>query len=211
MVTRVVSMLLVATALIGCGERNPRPEPGQKIVIADWRQMATAADRERLRNWRATWIAGLDAARKSGSGPLIDSLAPLLDPDAAIDGAVPPPGDYKCRVFKLGAVGSAMDEFTAYKPETCRIEADGAVSSFYKLSGVQRPSGVIFHDSSSRAIFLGTLSLGDETLRMDYGRDAKRDMVGFVERIDDKRWRLVFPSPAFESMIDVVELVPTAK
>ena len=30
---------------------------------------------------------------------------------------------------------------------------------------------------------------------MRYGRDAERDMAGFVERIGDNRWRLVLPYP----------------
>ena len=33
-------------------------------------------------------------------------------------------------------------------------------------------------------------------------------MAGLVERIGDNRWRLVLPAPAYESMLDVIELVP---
>ena len=33
-------------------------------------------------------------------------------------------------------------------------------------------------------------------------------MVGMLERIGDHRWRLVLPAPHFESMLDVIELVP---
>ena len=29
-----------------------------------------------------------------------------------------------------------------------------------------------------------------------------------VERIGDNRWRLVLPAPAYESLLDVIELVP---
>jgi hypothetical protein len=43
---------------------------------------------------------------------------------------------------------------------------------------------------------------------MDYGRDANRDMAGIVQRIGPRRWRLVLPYPHFESLLDVVELVP---
>jgi hypothetical protein len=123
---------------------------------------------------------------------------------------VPPAGAYRCRVFKLGAKGTAMADLTVYPAARCRIDDSGAVSSFYKLDGEQRPSGVIFHDSRSRAIFLGTMSFGDETLAMDYGRDRRRDMIGFVDRVAPAQWRLVLPSPRFESMTDVVELVPEA-
>ena len=59
-----------------------------------------------------------------------------------------------------------------------------------------------------RQIFLGTMMLGDETRPMDYGRDSMRDMAGAVERIGPNRWRLILPYPNFESVMDVIELVP---
>jgi hypothetical protein len=33
-------------------------------------------------------------------------------------------------------------------------------------------------------------------------------MAGVVERIGERRWRLVLPYPNFESTIDVLELLP---
>jgi hypothetical protein len=57
-------------------------------------------------------------------------------------------------------------------------------------------------------IFLGTLQFGDEGLAYRYSWDRERDMVGLLERIGDHRWRLVFPHPHFESLLDVIELVP---
>jgi hypothetical protein len=57
-------------------------------------------------------------------------------------------------------------------------------------------------------VFLGTLQLGDERRSLEYGHDRERDMAGLMERIGDSRWRLVFPYPAFESTIDIIELVP---
>jgi hypothetical protein len=50
----------------------------------------------------------------------------------------------------------------------------------------------------------------DETRPLEYGLDATRDMVGAVQRIGDKRWRLILPYPRFESVMDVVELTPVA-
>lgn len=203
---RWLAPLALATA--GCAARTPEPAPGVTVDVADWRQMATEADRDRLREWRDTWLEGVAAARTSGQGAAIDADPNLFDPDRAIDGAVPPPGRYRCRTVKLGARGTAMASFTSYPAQQCMVEANGAISSFYKLDGAQRPTGMIFHDSNSRAVFLGTLMLGDETRRIDYGRDRKRDMIGFIERIGEKRWRLVLPSPAFESLIDIIELTP---
>jgi hypothetical protein len=57
-------------------------------------------------------------------------------------------------------------------------------------------------------VFLGTLQLGDERLALTYGRDRERNLIGAVERIGPRRWRVAFPSPAFESRIDLLDLVP---
>ena len=43
---------------------------------------------------------------------------------------------------------------------------------------------------------------------MQYGRDLDRDLAAWVERVDQRRWRMLFPRPHFESKIDVIELVP---
>lgn len=97
----------------------------------------------------------------------------------------------------------------------CRIgggdagpDGGDSVVSLVKLDGSQRPVGTIFADTNARAIFLGTMELGDETRPLRYGRDANRDMAGLIERIGTRRWRVVLPYPRFESVLDVVELVP---
>lgn len=203
-------LALCAISIGGCGHYVPPPSPIMAEAVSGWQQMATDPDRARLRDWRKAWMEGLAGARASGSGPAIAAQGALFDPDRALDGAVPPAGRYRCRVFKLGANGTAMRAFTSYPDFACTIEDKGEVSNFTKLDGAQRPAGVIFHDSQTKAIFLGTLSLGDETSAMQYGRDHARDMAGFVERVGPNRWRLVLPYPAYESLIDVIELVPAA-
>ena len=40
------------------------------------------------------------------------------------------------------------------------------------------------------------------------GRDTERDVAGYVERIGPNRWRLIMPRPHFESVMDVMELIP---
>ena len=57
-------------------------------------------------------------------------------------------------------------------------------------------------------IFLGTLQLGDEQGSLRYGHDRSRDMIGLLERVGPARWRIAFPAPAFESKLDVIELIP---
>lgn len=177
-------------------------------IVANWRSMATDADRKRLRNWRATWIEAVARARKSGAGDAIAAEGPLFDPDRALSGALPPAGAYLCRTFKLGAHGTAMANFTAYPAFSCEVNDEGEVASFHTMRGDQRPIGILFRDSDTRAVFLGTLALGDETKLMAYGRDASRDIIGYTERVGEKRWRLVQPAPAFESLLSIIEITP---
>lgn len=198
-----------ALALTGCslfgGRGADRPRPP---ALVSWRDVATPADRERLRNWRTTWVDALAHARAAGFGQRIAGEGILLDPDAAIAGPIPPEGEYRCRVIKLGTQIAGGSAYTSHRPFACRIVAQGALLSLVKLDGSQRPAGLLYPDDTTRMIFLGAMVLGDEIRAMDYGRDAQRDMIGAFERIGPWRWRLVLPAPRWESLIDVVELVP---
>ena len=132
-----------------------------------------------------------------------------MEPDAALGGAIPN-GDYRCRVIKLGARSEGLLPFLSYPAFSCRIAPDGSVQSFIKLSGSQRQVGRILPGDRLRSVFLGTLVLGDEQRAMPYGADPERDLAGYVERVGPNKWRLILPYPRFESLIDVVELVPAA-
>lgn len=203
-------MLPVATALAlglgGCSVYREATEPMPSTNVS-WQRVATAEDRDRVRGWRKAWDEALPLARKADPKAIAGN--PLLfDPDRALADAAMPQGAYRCRTFKLGGRGTAMRDFTAYPAFDCRVADEGEVKSLHKLTGSQRPTGLIFPESTTREIFLGTLVLGDETAPLRYGLDADRDMIGYVERIGPKRWRLVFPRPRFESMLDVMELVP---
>jgi len=176
----------------------------------DWRAVVTISDRERLREWRTAFMDGLRAARTAGHSTEIAAEGVLLEPDAALGGGPIPNGDYKCRVIKVGAKTAGMLDYIAYPGFTCRIQQDGELQSFAKLTGSQRQVGMIFPGDQLRQVFLGTLVLGDESRAMQYGRDTERDVAGFVERIGPNRWRLIMPRPHFESQIDVLELVPAS-
>ena len=116
-------------------------------------------------------------------------------------------GRYRCRVIKLGGRDAAASAMMARDWQRCRIESEGSRTTF-SIDGDQRLHGYLFDDGNARQVFLGTLALGDETRAMRYGRDVRRDVAGFVERIDVNRWRLILPYPAFESTLDVIEIVP---
>ncbi len=175
----------------------------------DWRVVATERDRGRLRHWRDTWTEALGQANRSHAAEVAAGGA-LFEPDTALPGAQPPPGDYACRTVKLGRApqGGTLD-YVDYPPFRCRIAEAGGRLQFTKLTGSQRPVGTIFPDNGRRMIFLGTLVLGDETRALRYSRDEERDMIGIVERVGDRRWRLVLPRPHYESLLDVIELTPS--
>jgi hypothetical protein len=202
-----VALLSFALVLSGCSVIAP---PTRMIPAwsRDWHRVATESDRKRLRDWRQTFVAAIDAARKSGHSAEIAREGVLLDPDAALGGGPIPNGAYRCRVIKVGAKSQGMLDYVAYPAFTCSIAAQRDLQQLAKLNGSQRQFGLIFPGDLLRQVFLGTLVLGDETRALQYGQDDSRDVVGYVERIGPNRWRLFMPSPHFESQLDVMELVP---
>ena len=202
-------LLLLCLALVLAGCSTVRQSAGMLPQWSnDWRQVATDYDRKRLRDWRKAFVDGLDAARKAGHAAEITREGALLDPDAALTGGAISSGSYACRVIKLGAKSQGMLDYVSYPPFICRIDQERDLQGFAKLTGSQRPVGLIFAGDALRQVFLGTLVLGDEREARQYGQDETRDVAAFVERIGPNRWRMVMPRPAFESQVDVVELVP---
>jgi len=201
---------LLALMIAGCarGEMEVAPAASVMAPAAGWRGVATEDDRRRLRDWRDAWMAALDQARTAGHGAEIEREGVLLQPDEALAGATPPPGDYACRAIKLGTHRGGTLAYVAYPAFRCRIEAEGDGFTFTKLTGSQRPIGRLYPENDRRLVFLGTLQLGDERTALRYGRDAERNMAGALERIGERRWRLILPYPHFESLLDVIELVP---
>lgn len=206
---RAVVALMTAATLAGCGgRREPETVAGARAPVADWRRVATLSDRDRLRTWRTVWLDALGRARASGATRAIDAQGALFNPDHGLPDPMPPAGDYRCRVFKLGAKAKGGRDYVAYPAYTCRVSGEGPVRMFEKTAGSQRPAGRFFPLRAARAVFLGTLAIGDEARWLPYGRDSARDMAGFVDRIGDDRWRIALPQPAFDSTLDIIELVP---
>lgn len=191
----------------GCASADSGPAAAVPAT-AGWREIATDHDLERARKWRTAWVRALADSRSGGHSAEIEAEGVLLEPDAALRGVAPPPGDYRCRVLKVGGRGEGSLRYVAYHQFDCRIADGQGAMDFVKLTGSQRPIGRLFADSPKRLVFLGTLQLGDEKGILRYGHDRQRDMIGLLERIGERRWRLAFPYPAFESTLDVIELLP---
>lgn len=198
----LVALIFATPAAISAQEVVP------PAADATWRSVATRSDRDRLRNWRDAWIEALRDVRDGENRGEIARGGALFEPDFSLPGAAPPPGDYDCRTIKLGAARPGLLDFIAYPNFRCRVRMRGGRLEFVKLTGSQRPAGFFFPDNSRRMIFLGTLSLGDERRALRYGRDRERDLIGLLERVGPRRWRIAFPYPHFESLLDVIELTP---
>lgn len=178
---------------------------GTAAQAQSWRDTITAEDAARLSQRDAAFAAALAEVRASEYAGDLASDALLYDPEKRLDDPLPPEGRYLCATHKLGGQYLA---FIAYPDFVCAIYGSGATRQFVKLTGSQRPVGFIHADGKRNGVFLGSLMLGDDETLVPYGRDKERDMAGTVERIGKDRWRIVFPSPYYESTLDIIDLRP---
>ena len=212
-----VLIAFAAVTLSACAAATPPPPPpppvpdapGARPVLRDWRSIITAFDRDRHDRIDAAWSLALQQARRQrGSGDLA-STGDLIDPGAGRPSVAPPPGDYRCRTVKLGSQGGEEGlGYVVYGWFACRIEQTPRGLKFTKLTGSQRPSGLLFPENDREMVMLGSMALAAEPPANSYGQRPDRDMVAVVERIGERRWRLVIPWPQVESNLDLIELVP---
>lgn len=199
----------LAAALLVAGCAGGRQLLAREEVPQDmnWRRVATVQDRTRLREWRTGWIDALAVARAGGDSAAIAGDPTLYDPDRALGGAALPAGRYRCRMVKLGGKGPATPAVMQGGWTGCAVRDDAGRRTL-SIDGQQRYHGDLFDHDDARQVFLGTVALGDETRALPYGRDARRDAAGYLERIGKARWRLILPYPGFDATLDVVEIVP---
>ncbi|HYC74144.1 DUF4893 domain-containing protein [Brevundimonas sp.] len=213
--SRPLALIALAALSVSACATTPSPppppgEPGAGPVLRDWRGIVTASDRDRYERLDAAWSLALQQARRQrGSGDLA-STGDLIDPDAARPSAEPPAGDYRCRTVKLGSQGGEDGlGYVVYDWFACRIERTANGLKFIKLTGSQRPAGLLFPESDRRMVLLGSMALASEPPANSYGQRPDRDLIAVLERIGERRWRLVVPWPQNESNLDLIELVPT--
>jgi hypothetical protein len=206
-------LLLAAPVLLGCASTPPPPPPPPSgpgaPVLRDWRSIVTATDRDRYTRRDAAWRLALEQARRQGGSGDLNALGDLIEQDAARNNVAPPPGTYRCRTVKLGSQGGETGlGFVVYDWFQCRIEQTPNGLKFSKTTGSQRPSGLLFPETSREMVMLGSMALAAEPPANSYGQRPDRDIVAVLERIGDARWRLVLPWPQNESNLDLIELVP---
>lgn len=220
---RFSPLLLSLPAIVGlaaCATPPPPPPPpssspgapGGPVVLSDWRASITAFDRDRYERRDAAWALALEQARRQrGSGDL-RALGDLTDPGAARPSVTPPVGDYRCRTVKLGSqLGDEGLGYVVYGWFACRIEETPRGLKLTKVTGSQRPSGLLFPENDRQMIMLGSMALASEPPANSYGLKPERDLVAVLERIGERRWRLAIPWPQNESNLDLIELVPAAR
>ncbi|MFC7377403.1 DUF4893 domain-containing protein [Brevundimonas sp. GCM10030266] len=210
--TLLVGAALTVTACATPPGPPPPPPPsggGSAPTLRDWRSIITASDRDRYSRRDAAWSLALQQARRQrGSGDLT-SLGDLIDPHAQRPSVIPPAGDYRCRTVKLGSQGGEGGlGYVVYGWFACRIEQTPNGLKFVKLTGSQRPSGLLFPEDDRHMVMLGSMALASEPPANSYGQRPDRDIVASLERVGERRWRLVIPWPQNESNLDLIELVP---
>lgn len=207
--SRAMGLIALAALAAACATPPPAPGgPGPGTVLRDWRALVTDRDRDRYARLDAAWALALEQARRQrGSGDLASTGA-LIDPGAGRPAVAPPVGDYRCRTVKLGSQGGEDGlGYIVYGWFACRIEQTPNGLKFTKLTGSQRPAGLLFPENDRRMVMLGSLALADEPPANSYGQRPGRDLIAVLERIGEDRWRLALPWPQLESNLDLVELV----
>src|SRR4051795_5259779 len=151
-------LALLFSVMLACAGCDVIEQPAGMIPrwTTSWKEVVTANDRERLHDWRTTFVNALDAARKAGSAADIARAGALLEPDAALGSPAIPNGLYRCRVIKLGAKLEGMLNYVAYPAFTCRVRADRNLQRLSKLGGSQRYVGLLFPADAIREVFLGS-------------------------------------------------------
>jgi hypothetical protein len=205
-------------ALAGCTTKpklppgvTPSVTVGPALKSDAWRQVATAADEDRIARLGLAWSDALADARKTNAAD-IRREGPLLLPRAALARPAPTPGSYYCRLIKLGKATAKSKPYESFKPFFCYVEVEDDLLTIVKQTGSQRPAGRLWEDDEpTRLVFLGSLALGDEQQPIAYGDNPQRDMAGVLERIGPFKWRLVIPWPQSTSKLDVFELTPVAQ
>jgi hypothetical protein len=160
----------------------------------------TPFDKERLAKVEETVASALAEARAGGTREDVAIL------DAAVSGTplplaegYDPNGTWKCRTIKAGGTLP----LTVYPWFACRISEDGAGWQFEKLTGSQRTRGMFYTLSANRLAYLGAGYVTGEKPRT-YGQDPKENQVAIVERRAKNKLVFLFPSPQYESKLDIL-------
>lgn len=205
---RQMFLVLVLLSISACADDGLHLQSREQQIV-NWHRRITEDDHARLSHWRTRMIAALEASRASNS-QAIDGAGVALQPDTALEPVAFSAGQFRCQVLKIGAQDVSTPAFRALLTTRCVVTQEGKLLHLMTSGGPQRIQGMVYTDNSRRMILLGTMMLGDEAMAQMYGHDTTRDILGIVERVGDHHWRILCPSPHFESLFDVIDITPAA-
>lgn len=184
-------LLLAALSLIAIALPAHADGVVQKLI--------TAADRARLDKYGETRKAALEEARAGGPAD-IKQLDTLLAKPLVAFSDKDLTGSWKCRTIKAGGISPLV----IYGWFKCKVSDDGSGWRLEKTSGSQRTTGRFFDDGEKRSIYLGSFSVNNDKAK-PYGSGPESDQVGYAFRNSATEWRIEFPSPYYESKLDIME------
>ncbi len=165
-------------------------------------RLITKSDQARLDKYEDTRTKAIDAARKGGGANDIKQLDTVLaKPNLAFGEEFDMVGNWKCRTIKLGK----QPPLVIYGWFKCRVSDDGSGWMLEKTSGSQRTKGRFYTESDKRLTYLGVGYIAGETPKT-YNAGPENDQVGYAYRTAPNAFRIEFPAPARESLMDILEL-----
>jgi hypothetical protein len=171
-------------------------------VLADGtvNKIITSTDRQRLDGYVAIRKEALAEAAKDGDPVEFAALNTTLNKQALPFNDFDLTGTWQCRTTKVGKILPLV----VYSWFKCRVTDDGSGWKLEKISGSQKTTGRFYTDSDTRLTYLGVGHNNDEKAPA-YGRGPASDQVGYAFRTGPKEWRIEFPSPTYESKLDILE------
>ncbi len=173
--------------------------PAMATGAAD--SLITQNDRQRLADYDTVRAAALNEAHGAGAPEAAQTLDQVTLAAPKSWQGMDLTGEWRCRTIKAGG----MARLVVYSWFKCRVTDDGSGWMLEKLSGSQRTRGRLFDDGETRLIYLGAFAVNGDPFPA-YGSGPDSDQAGYAYRMGDNWWRIEFPSPRYESMLDILEL-----
>jgi len=174
------------------------PQPA--LADGEILRLITEADRARLDQYEETRETALAESREGGSPGDVAVLERVLEQPPLSFSGFDMTGNWQCRTIKAGGLASLV----IYDWFRCRVTDDGSGWMLEKQTGSQRTKGRFFTDSDTRLTYLGSYFVAGDTPPA-YGAGPETDQVGYAYRNGEKEWRIEFPRPERESVLDILE------